>query len=165
MKLLQRYPIWIVWVAIFIAITLFSYFTYWTGDDIYYQYNFRNFEQDDYIDSYGEVIESLNAHFFSRNGRYVAHFFVQCFEALWGRLAFSIVNGLFYVLFLYFMCKLAKIAMKNTSLALLATLVALIALQTKMMPSCQIGYIWSFAAIMVFVYIFLNIKKIVLGGG
>ena len=142
-----------------IVIGIFSYNTVWLGDDINYAFDFREDHRDEIVSSFTQIIQSMNAHYMTENGRHVPHILVSCFCGLWGHLAFAIVNGLFYVAFILALCKLCKVTLSNVVGLLSVTIFALIVFQTKMTPSCQIGYIWNFTEAMIFLILFFTTKE------
>lgn len=138
------------------VIGIFSYNTIWLGDDINYAFDFRPNHNNEVVSSLGQVLQSLNAHYIEVNGRHFPHILVQMFVGIWGRTAFAIANGLMYVAFLWSLCRLCRLKLKNFKGVVSVSLFALIVFQTKMTPSCQIGYIWTFTLVMIYLILFFS---------
>lgn len=149
---------WLLLVAVAAVVMFFCYITPWLADDISYSFSFvrDNNDQWKWITSFHDVIISQNAHWFKVNGRYVAHFFVQCFCGMWGQTAFAVTNGLMYILFFLILAKFCRVKLDNFKGFASLVVVSLLTFQTKMVPSCQIGYIWTFTASLAFIYIFFH---------
>ena len=150
---------YLVLFLVAITIGIFSYYNVWNGDDIKYAYNFEKlYSEHNYVEiqSFTDIIQSQNAHYFAMNGRYIAHILVQAFCGIWGQTAFSIVNGIFYVLFFLILCKLCNVKLTNYSGVISIVIIALLSFQTKMVPSCQISYIWMYTFSMSYLYVFLS---------
>lgn len=129
----------------------------WLGDDINYRYHFKTGQE---IESVIEAFTSQVEHYNVMNGRFLAHFLVQIFIALLGKTFFSIVNASMYIVFLILIAKLSGIKLANSGFVILTALLILFSFQTKFVPSCQIGYIWMFTIVLLFIYLFLNNKKV-----
>lgn len=141
-------------------IAFVSYNTIWLGDDINYAYSFT-FERNRYeIESLSDIIASQNEHYQMVNGRYLAHCLVQLFCGILGHGPFAIANGFIYICLVLILCKIAGADWRNWKVLLGISSLALLAFQTKMVPSCQIGYIWMFVLSLGWIYFFLkkNIK-------
>ena len=143
-----------------IVIGIFSYNTVWLGDDINYAFDFREDHRNEIVSSFSQIIQSLNYHYLTVNGRYVAHVAVQYFCGIWGHLAFVIANAAAYVVFLLVLCRICYVKLTNLRGVLSVTLFALLVFQTKMVPSCQIGYIWTFALVMIFLILFFSTRPL-----
>lgn len=149
-----------VLLIVAIVIGIFSYNTVWLGDDINYAFDFREDHRNEIVSSFSQIIQSLNYHYLTVNGRYVAHVAVQYFCGIWGHLAFSIANAVAYIIFLILLCRLCYVKMANLKGVLSVTLFTLLVFQTKMVPSCQIGYIWTFALVMIFLILFFSTRPL-----
>lgn len=125
-----------------IAIGLFSYYNEWLGDDVAYAYNCG--DKSHHISSFYEIIQSQNVHYFTSNGRYLAHVLVQGFCGLWGLGAFSVCNAIIYLFFFFAIFRLSGISLDNFKGVASVVLLSLLSFQTKMQPSCQIGFVWMF---------------------
>lgn len=147
---------WILLLGVAILMALASWFTPWLGDDIHYGFSRTPGKQHIWISSIAQIIESQNSHWFLSNGRYVAHFLVQLFIGIFGQTVFSMVNGAMYVPFLLILAKIAQVDLKNFRAFFVMTLIAMLSFQTKFVPTCQIGYIWTFTATLFFLFIFFK---------
>lgn len=146
----------IILLLMSIAIAIFTYNTVWLGDDINYAYDFRYGHREETITSFPQIISSMSAHYLSTNGRYIPHILVQAFCGIWGRMAFTIANALMYVVFMLLLCRLCSVKLDNYKGVLSVVLLSLVTFQTKMTPSCQIGYIWTFSIVMAFLLLFFS---------
>lgn len=146
---------WLLLIAVAIAMFFFAYYNVWMGDDILYMLNFAD-GFSTYVTSVSDIIESQNTHYIIWNGRYVAHFLVQLFCGIFGQTVFAVANGLIYIAYFYLMARLCGVRISNFRGVLSIVLLALIAFQTKIVPSTQIGYIWMYALVMLFIYLFLK---------
>ncbi len=138
-------------------ISVLCYSTAWLGDDIVYRYNFANGEA---IHSLGGIIESQNVHYFTVNGRYVAHSLVQFFVGIGGHLSFSIANAIVYCLFVAQIMKIAGIRLSDSRRLLLTMLVVLLTFRTWLAPSCQVSYVWMWTLVLYFLNIFFGNYKV-----
>ena len=143
-----------------IVIAVFSYNTVWLGDDINYAFDFRPEHNDEIVSSFSQIISSLNEHYQTVNGRYVPHILVQAFCGIWGHGLFALVNGLMYIVFMIALCRLCKVRLDNLKGVLSVAVFSLIVFQAKMVPSCQIGYIWTFSLVMIFLLGFFTERNI-----
>lgn len=148
--------VWMLLLGVALLMGLASWFTPWLGDDIHYGFSRTPGKQHIWISSIGQIIESQNSHWFLSNGRYVAHFIVQLFIGILGQPLFSVVNGLVYVPFLLLVAKFSHLNLKNFRAFFAMTVMALLAFQTKFVPSCQVGYIWTFTLTLLFLYLFFK---------
>lgn len=145
-----------------VIIFLFCYNVEWMGDDIYYQYAIPEKLSDllsndnQRISSVSDIIKSQNNHYLICNGRYVAHFFVQLYCAILGKTAFSITNGLMYLLLIALFLKLSDYNISNLKAELLTIALVTVSFSTKMVPTTQIGFIWSFVLVLTFIYLFFH---------
>ena len=140
----------ISWKALIIPAILaalvfaFSQSALWLGDEITYNYNFKDGSQ---ITSMGEVVTSQIEHYKTINGRTVAHALCQIYIPFLGKTAFAVSNALVWLALLLMMASLFKIKFEDWKmLALLACLIFL-GFRTKFTPTCQIGYPWMFALV------------------
>ncbi len=139
-------------VAVFIV--LVSYAVVWSDDDITYQYNFVDFDR--HISSLSDVIESQNVHYIYQNGRYFAHVLVQSFCGIWGQPAFALANGMIYILFFLAIFRLCDVKLSDPKAVASIIVLCLLSFQTKMMPSCQIGFVWMFTFTMWLLILFMK---------
>lgn len=141
-----------------IIIYIFSANCVWLVDDIHYQFNMAAASNLQRINSIGDIFASQWVHYFSVNGRYIAHWLVQLFCGLLGQKTFAICNALIYIVYISFILKLAGTNIKNTLALLSASLLTLIANDTIYGPACQIGFIWTFVLVFIWLNIFFNAK-------
>ncbi|MCH5245839.1 MAG: hypothetical protein J1E84_05200 [Muribaculaceae bacterium] len=146
----------IVLLIVAVVIGIFSYYNVWLGDDIKYTFNFAHYSEEKLIQSFYDIIESQNKHYIVQNGRYFAHTLVQVFCGLWGQTAFAIANGLFYIFFFVITCILSNVKLQNYKGVVSVVLLGLLTFQTKMVPSHQISYIWTYSFTMLHLYIFFK---------
>ena len=147
-------------VLLLMLAALVSYFSYvspWVGDDIEYAYfsaikdtNGTNLP----IHTLQDIFVSQYNHYQSTNGRTVAHCLVQFFCGIGGQIAFSICNGLMYILLVVLICRLIHWDWKKPRSVFVALLLVLFTFNTGFTPSCQIGYIWMFCTALGALYIF-----------
>lgn len=138
-------------------IAFFSYNTVWLGDDINYAFDFRPDHKDEIVTSLSQIIQSLNVHYMTVNGRHIPHLLVQSFCGIWGHTAFAVANALAYIVFILALCRTCHVKIENYRGVFTVILFSLIIFQTKMVPSCQIGYIWTFTLVLIFL-LFFNSK-------
>lgn len=138
------------------VVGVFSYNNAWIGDDMRYMFDYSDGHRSEIVRSFGDVIASQNAHYFQVNGRYVAHVIVQCFCGMWGHLPFAVANAAAYICFFLILFRLCDVRLRNFKAVATVVLLSLLTFQTKMVPSCQVGYIWMFTLTMVFLYLFFR---------
>lgn len=155
----QYYIVAALLFVVAVVIAIFSYNTVWLGDDINYAYDFRPGHNEEIVSSLAQVLSSLNEHYMTVNGRYVPHVFVQLFCGIWGHAVFAVANALFYIIFIIALCRLSHVALYNIAGVFSVVIFSLIVFQTKMVPSCQIGYIWTFSLVMIFLIYFFSGKS------
>ena len=145
-----------------IIIYVFSANDTWLGDDIFYKFNWAAKSNLEEINSISDIIASQWVHYFTYNGRYVAHWIVQLFCGILGQNTFAICNGLMYIAFILLILKLSGSDFFNPLAVLSASLLTLIAYDTYYAPSCQVGYVWMFSLVIIWIYIFFktNTKSI-----
>lgn len=146
-------------LVIAVVIGIFTYNTVWLGDDISYAYDYTPGHNDEVVSSIPQIIKSLNTHYLTVNGRHVPHFFVQAFCGMWGHGAFAVCNAVFYIVFLLALCRLCYVKLGNLRGVITVALLALLTFQTKMTPSCQIGYIWTFSVAMIYLLLFFSHRR------
>ena len=121
----------------------------WLGDDLDYKYMMKGeiWQSWGKIKSATDFFESQWIHYQHVNGRVIAHSIVQLFNALLGQKAFAICNGIVYILFAFLIGKAGGVKiMENFRGTLSAICLSVLCFITKMMPTCQIGYIWGMTA-------------------
>lgn len=92
----------IILVVLFagILIFVFNYFTPIINDDYSYTFSFYDGQR---ITSVSDIIRSMNAHYYSMNGRYVTHFLAQIFLLLGGKI-FDVINTAAFLLLGFVAC-------------------------------------------------------------
>lgn len=141
-----------------IAIWWLSREVVWLGDDLDYIYRMHGaiWESWGRIRTVGEFFTSQWVHYLHVNGRYVAHLLVQLFNGVLGQEAFAVVNSLVYPATAIVLARLGG-ARRLTFLPLLTAIILLLAgFMTKMMPTCQIGYIWGLGVNLLWIGLFLS---------
>ncbi len=121
----------------------------WLGDDIDYKYMMKG----EIWQSWGKIktakafLDSQLIHYHNVNGRFVAHSLVQLFNARLGQEVFAICNGAVYMFFALLIGIAGGVKFnKNTGGIISAISLSVLCFITKMMPTCQIGYIWGMTA-------------------
>lgn len=118
----------------------------WLGDDLDYQYRMKGaiWESWGKIRSFKEFYESQWIHYLHVNGRIVAHALVQMFNGIFGQPAFAVCNGAIYMLFAAIIAICGRVRLsENPGGVLTAIILSVLCFVTKMMPTCQIGYVWG----------------------
>ena len=121
----------------------------WLGDDLDYKYMMKGeiWESWGIIDTIDKFIGSQWIHYQHVNGRTVAHALVQLFNGVLGQHWFAICNGIIYMLFALLIGKAGKVSItRNPQGILSAICLSVLCFITKLMPTCQIGYIWGMTA-------------------
>lgn len=134
----------------------------WLGDDLDYKYMMKG----EIWRSWGRIatikglFRSQWIHYQHVNGRYVAHFLVQLFNARLGQTVFAICNGIVYMLFALLLTKAAKSgAFNNPGGILSAVCISVLCFITKMMPTCQIGYIWAMTINIAWLMLYFRFRR------
>lgn len=145
-----------------VVVFVFCYTSVWTGDDIEYQFNFAVSEYlatdsaVERIGSLSDLFESQWVHYLTVNGRYVAHWLVQLYCGLLGKTAFAISNALVYVAFIILLVKFVGRTLRDVWCLCTVTLLLLLMFDTIYGPACQIGFVWTFALSMSWLYLFFR---------
>lgn len=145
-----------------IVIYIFSATCPWLIDDINYQFNLAADSMHQRINSISDIFASQWYHYFNVNGRYVAHWIVQLFCGLLGQQAFAVCNAFIYVTYILLVLKLGGGNIKNTLAVITASLLTLLAYDIVYGPACQVGFVWTFVLVFIWLHIFfrLNTKSI-----
>lgn len=130
-----------------ILIFAFSQSALWLGDDITYNYSFKDGSQ---ISSLNDVVTSQIEHYKSINGRTVAHFLCQLYIPFFGKTAFAISNALAWVALLLLMASLCRIKYDDWKMMTLLACLLFLGFRTKFTPTCQFGFPWMFALVAAF---------------
>ncbi|MDE5643093.1 MAG: hypothetical protein K2I56_06335 [Muribaculaceae bacterium] len=132
----------------------------WLGDDVDYGFVIHDhvWTSSGEITSAGDIISSQVAHYHNTNGRFVAHTLVQLFCGVLGKGAFTLCNALVYFAFAWLAVRLGGVRHPLRHPLATATAAAIIPLAflTKMMPSCQIGFVWMFTLSMAWLNLFIH---------
>lgn len=134
----------------------------WLGDDLDYKYMMKGeiWESWGKIRSWHDVWLSQCIHYRHVNGRFVAHFLVQLFNGIYGQQAFAICNAAVYSIFALMIARIGKVKLsENPGGVFTAAAISTLCFVTKMMPTCQIGYIWAMTANMVWLSLFFSRRR------
>ena len=93
----ENKPICFILLAVFLVMTVLSFLTPMIADDYSYCFSFADYSR---IESVGDIIESMEAHRETINGRIIAHSMVQFFLLL-PKAVFNTANGLAAALFVF----------------------------------------------------------------
>lgn len=129
----------------------------WLGDDIDYKYRMKGeiWQSWGRIKTWSEFWKSQWVHYHHVNGRFVAHSLVQLFNGRLGQNVFAICNAIVYVLFAISIAKTSGVKIsRNAGGVFTCVCLSVICFVTKMMPTCQIGYIWGMAANILWLSVF-----------
>lgn len=132
-----------------------TYLTPWFLDDLNYMWSCGDGKT--LITSFDQVIQSQVTHYFTVNGRFCAHVLVQLFNGILGVGVFAIFNGIMYgalSISLQVIAGLKPFASVRSTLT--TSLLTLLFFTTRLIPSCQIGYIWAAVITLAFVYVFFD---------
>lgn len=149
-------------ISIFAIIILgLSSLSSWYGDDMRFKYFCQGGPYPiQELKSITDILPSQINHYVEANGRFIAHVLVQLFCAFLGPVAFGVFNAAMYIFLVLLMLSFIGAPIRNSKAVLSIIILIVLCFSTKMMPSCQIGYIWSFVVALVFVKIFLQASHI-----
>lgn len=154
-------------VILLVAVALFQFYVnynaVWVGDDVQYGYIFTqecenplDDENPQKISTFGDVLESQYNHWFTYNGRTVAHIIVQAFCGLAGQTAFAVCNGLMWALLVLLLFRLATGGRGGFRSLFTVTLLLSLTVTTSAMPSCQVGYVWMPCLVALFLIFYFS---------
>ena len=147
---MKRYaPSFLLLLLLGSAIWWMSADVVWLGDDLDYKYMMKGeiWQSWGNIKTVKDFFDSQWIHYRHVNGRYVAHALVQLFNAKLGQQWFAVCNAIVYMLFAMLLAKAGGVkTKKNPGGILSANCLSVLCFITKMMPTCQIGYIWGMTA-------------------
>lgn len=147
---MKRYaPSFLLLLLLGSAIWWMSADVVWLGDDLDYKYMMKGeiWQSWGKIKTVKDFFDSQWIHYRHVNGRYVAHALVQLFNAKLGQQWFAVCNAIVYMLFAMLLAKAGGVnTKKNPGGILSAICLSVLCFITKMMPTCQIGYIWGMTA-------------------
>lgn len=147
---------------LFIAIWWMSSNVVWLGDDIDYKYMMKGeiWQSWGYINSIEDFFKSQFTHYTHVNGRFIAHSLVQLFNAHLGQQVFAVCNAIVYTLFALFLGHVGLVRLSKNSAGILTVVnLSVLCFITKMMPTCQIGYIWGMLANIIWLTFFFRTNK------
>ena len=134
----------------------------WLGDDLDYKYMMKG----EIWQSWGKIktakafFDSQCIHYQHVNGRFVAHSLVQLFNTRLGQQAFAICNAIIYVLFAVMLGRAGKVRFSNNPAGMISAIcLSVLCFITKMMPTCQIGYIWGMLVNIVWLMLFFKKRQ------
>lgn len=139
-----------------VLVFAFSHSALWLGDEITYNYSFKDGSQ---ITSISDIVPSQIEHYKSINGRTVAHTLCQIYIPFLGKTAFAFSNALVWVALLLLMASLLSIKYDDWKMMALLACLIFIGFRTKFTPTCQIGYIWMFTIVTAFLLILRKFGK------
>ena len=139
-----------------IVIYLFSATYPWIVDDVNYQFNLASNSPLQRINSIIDIFTSQWYHYFTVNGRYVAHWIVQLFCGLLGQQAFAICNAFAYVVLILLVLNLGGGSFYNPLSILSASVLTFIVYDTIYAPAFQVGYVWMFVLVFIWIHLFFN---------
>lgn len=151
-----NWPVLLISVLLALFVFAFSQSTLWLGDDITYNYSFKDGSK---ISSLSDVVTSQIEHYKSINGRTVAHFLCQLYIPFFGKTAFAISNALVWVALLLLMANLCSIKFADWKMMALLACLIILGFRTKFTPTCQIGFPWMFALVSAFLLILRSFGK------
>ncbi|GEM_PF-1626097 len=138
-----------------IVMGIATYLTPWFLDDLNYMWSCGDSKT--LITSFDQIIPSQITHYFTVNGRFCAHVLVQLFNGILGVGLFAVFNGIMYgalTISLQVTAGLKPFASVRSTLT--AALLTMLFFATKLIPSCQIGYIWAAVITLAFVHVFFD---------
>ncbi|MDE7345448.1 MAG: hypothetical protein K2N48_01765 [Muribaculaceae bacterium] len=142
-----------------IAIWWMSANVVWLGDDLDYKYMMKGeiWQSWGKIKTVEEFFDSQYIHYHHVNGRFVAHSLVQIFNAKLGQQWFAVCNAVVYILFVLLLSKAGGVRIsENPGGIISAICLSILCFITKMMPTCQIGYIWAMTANISWIMLFFS---------
>lgn len=159
-------------IATSLLIVVISLTVCWLGDDIDYMFRIKTAIWDSwgFIGSPADLVRSQWNHYLFVNGRVVAHILVQLFCGVFGQTAFALCNGAVWYVFLHLIATgvhpgsftshprlfARDRAKESFSSSLTVATLALLSFITKMMPTTQIGYIWMFTIILLWLSLYYS---------
>ncbi|MBD5226520.1 MAG: hypothetical protein HDS67_00455 [Bacteroidales bacterium] len=156
---MKRYaPVALILMLLAVAIWWLSDRVCWLGDDLDYMFRMQGaiWQSWGWIRSPKEFFDSQWTHYLHVNGRFVAHALVQLFNGVLGQKAFAIANSLVYPGVVLLILRVGGARKPGINRVLTATFMLLFGFLTKMMPTCQIGYIWGLGINLLWVGLFLS---------
>lgn len=146
-----------------VMVAVMSAIVQWLGDDVNYRFFITDaiWTSSGDINSFSDLFRSQGNHWMYVNGRAVAHTLVQFFCGMMPKWVFVICNAAVYVAFIWLIVRCAGVKRPlrhPMSVATIAILMPL-AFVTKMMPSCQIGFVWMFVLVILWLRFFFSHRR------
>lgn len=126
-------------VAVAIVVCTLSLYIDWYCDALNYQFSFATRE---HLHSITEIPLSQYYHYFTCNGRFLAHSLVQLFCGLAGQTAFAVCNAIAYVCLILLLLKYSGCNWRHGPITVAASLLTLFFCDTSYSPAHQIVYVW-----------------------
>ncbi|MCM1489984.1 MAG: DUF6056 family protein [Muribaculum sp.] len=160
-------PLHIIFSSLFIAIIGLAIWwmsanVVWLGDDLDYKYMMKGeiWQSWGKIKTWHDFWQSQFTHYHHVNGRFVAHSLVQLFCGILGQQKFALFNAMAYMAFAVVLAKCGQVRFgSNCGGVFSAACLSVICFVTKMMPTCQIGYIWGMLANLLWISAFFSKGK------
>lgn len=150
-------------LACAIVVAVMGAIVQWLGDDVNYRFFITDaiWTSSGDINSFSDLFRSQGNHWMYVNGRAVAHTLVQFFCAMVPKGAFVICNAAVYVAFIWLIARCAGVKRPLRHPMSVATIAVLLPLAfvTKMMPSCQIGFVWMFVLVLLWLRLFFSHRR------
>lgn len=140
-----------VLAAVAIVVCALSLYIVWYGDALLYQFSFATGEP---LRGVADIPVSQYWHFFTTNGRIVAHTLVQVFCGVIGQTPFAVCNAVAYVCLILLLLKYAGCNWREWRMTLAAALLTLFFCDTSYIPPHQIGYIWMSCTALAFLIVY-----------
>lgn len=153
----ETFTSWSIIIAVAVMVGVCCMLCPWLDDDIIYQYNFRWSENNEIVPirTIGDIFESQYYHYFSGNGRYVAHWIVQLFDGILGQTAFAIADGIVYILFIRMIMLTCGIKMTNWQGVLTTACLVITCQCLRMTPAFQM-YVWMYLLVLCYLWILMH---------
>lgn len=128
------------------------------GDDLDYAYRMQGaiWQSWGHIRDAGDFFSSQAVHYMHVNGRAVAHALVQLFNAVLGQEWFALCNAMVYPVAALMLARLGGARPLSVRALLTALFMLFAGFLTKMLPTCQIGYVWGLAVNLLWTGLFLS---------
>ncbi len=133
----------------------------WLGDDLDYMFRMNGaiWQSWGWINTPSQFFASQWTHYLNVNGRFVAHALVQLFNGVLGQTAFAIANGIVWSLITVLLARIGGARRVSSAILLSAFTLLAVGFVTKMMPTCQIGYLWGLGINLLWVGLFLSGRR------
>lgn len=128
----------VLFACVFLLMLLCNFLTLEVADDFTYHLSFRTLER---ITNFFQIFPSLLSHAAYMNGRTVAHFWTQLFEAL-PKWIFNIVNSGIFVGQVYLLCRIGTSAIEGKNRRNNALIIAVFCALWLFQPSFGQANLW-----------------------